>query len=311
MTSPDPATPDQDDAATPGDAGDSGGTPTTPGGPASSDKLVLCPYCGATQRGGDRCQACGGLFELLSQKATQIGMGPWYIRDKANPFRPGCSYEVLTKMIAGGRIKPTTVIRGPSTKQFWSIARNVEGVSHLLGYCHNCGAHVDPDDKTCEVCQAKFKPIDTRNELGLRFRTQAEADQARRELDSQVAGEAPPAAPKPAGPRQRASLHASDAATLTKRRGMLEDVLDDEAGDEADTPGAEPSTTTAAPSRRRAASLSAFETESHRTIATRDDDDDDAPDQGTTVNPAVWVLITLNIVAVVGVVLLYLWFNRG
>src|SRR5690348_425633 len=101
-------------------------------------KLVLCPYCGHAQPAADRCEECRGLFEPLSRRATQISMGPWFIRDKANPFRPGCSYEVLRKQIAAGKIKPTTVLRGPTTRQFWSVARNVPGVAHLLGYCHRC-----------------------------------------------------------------------------------------------------------------------------------------------------------------------------
>ena len=62
---------------------------------SKENKIILCPYCGNTQKTPDRCEGCGGLFEPLSRKATQIKMGPWFIRDKNNPFRPGCSYEVL------------------------------------------------------------------------------------------------------------------------------------------------------------------------------------------------------------------------
>ena len=47
----------------------------------------------------EKCEECGGLFEPLSRQATQISMGPWYIRDRNNPYRPGCSYEVLLKQI--------------------------------------------------------------------------------------------------------------------------------------------------------------------------------------------------------------------
>jgi len=264
---------------------------------ASGDKLVLCPYCGAAQRGGQRCHTCGGLFEQLSQKATQIAMGPWYIRDKANPFRPGCSYEVIRKMVASGRIKPTTVIRGPTTRQFWSIARNVEGVAHLLGYCHHCGAHIDPNDTSCEICGASFKPIEMRNELGLRFRTTAEVEQAQRELDAEVSA-ATGVAPAPRKPRPRASLDASDAASAKKKgAGLLEDVLEEEAADNPAAPAG--------------ASLSAFETEDARDAPVTDADDRAAASGGVAISPAVWVLATLNVVAIIAVVLLYLWVQQG
>ena len=39
---------------------------------SGKEKLVLCPYCGHAQFGGDRCQACAGLFEPLSRRATQL-----------------------------------------------------------------------------------------------------------------------------------------------------------------------------------------------------------------------------------------------
>ncbi len=274
-----------------------------------AEKVVLCPYCGTAQRKGDRCHSCGGLFEQLSQKATQLAMGPWYIRDKANPFRPGCSYDVIMKMVQSGRIKPTTVIRGPSTRQFWSIARNVEGVAHLLGYCHHCAARIEPTDASCEICGTVFKPVEARNELGLRYRDQAEVDRAQRELELEIAkatGTKPPPRKRP----KRASLDAADKTSTKKSGGMLEDVFEDEAAENAVTTGA---------------SLSAFETED-----ARDPDANQFAESldgesgggyggvsggvsggGVSVSPAVWVLATLNVVAMIGVLLLYLWVSRG
>lgn len=160
-----------------------GATSNGPAEPRKRVKLVLCPYCGHTQHAEGRCAFCGGLFEPLSRRATQIAMGPWYIRDKSNPFRPGCAYEILVKMIRGGAVTPTTVIRGPSTRQFWSIARNVPGVAHLLGYCHACGAHVPKDATDCPVCEASFKPPKHRNELGLQFPNRRAAESAQRALN--------------------------------------------------------------------------------------------------------------------------------
>ena len=155
--------------------------------PEPDHVLILCPYCGNTQTAPKKCEECGGLFEPLSRKATQIAMGPWYIRDKKRPFRPGCSYEVLQKQINAGRIKPTTIMRGPTTRQFWSVARNIPGVAHLLGYCHQCGEKVDPLGRKCPSCGEAFKSPKERNELGIQYTTLAEAAKAQRALDAEVA----------------------------------------------------------------------------------------------------------------------------
>ncbi len=134
----------------------------------SKPKLILCPYCGNTQTApADRCGACGGHFDELSLKATQQHMGPWYIRDSHNPYRPGCTYEVLLKQVQRGKITPTTILRGPTTRQFWSVARNVPGVAHLLGYCHACGAHVEHGANNCPQCGEVFFAPKVRDNLGL------------------------------------------------------------------------------------------------------------------------------------------------
>jgi hypothetical protein len=94
-------------------------------------------------------------------------MGPWFFRDSGKPFQPGCSYETLVKMVDRGQITKSSVIRGPTTKQFWTVARRVPGVAHLLGYCHSCDAGVDPDDHGCYACGAPFGAYLDRNYLGL------------------------------------------------------------------------------------------------------------------------------------------------
>lgn len=158
------------------------------GNPDMTDapKFILCPYCGHPQTLADQCAACGGVFEPLSRKATQIAMGPWYIRDRNMPFRPGCSIEVLRKQIEAGRIKPNTVLRGPTTHQFWSVARNTPGISHLLGYCHECNSNVKPTDSQCHSCKTKFVIPSSRNELGLLYPTQEVAEKAQKSLTRQI-----------------------------------------------------------------------------------------------------------------------------
>lgn len=135
--------------------------------PAQEPTGTLCPYCGGVSSRSDECDICRGLFEPLSKQASQNAMGPWYIRDLAHPFRPGCSFATLKLLAARGRITPTTVLRGPSTRQFWLYARQTPGVANLLGACHACRAAAKPDDQACTACGASFRVSDDRDDLGL------------------------------------------------------------------------------------------------------------------------------------------------
>jgi len=130
-------------------------------------KAVICPYCGETQTAGERCCACGGVFEPLSRQATHNAMGPWFVRDVQRPFQPGCSYETLVKLVERGQITRHSLLRGPTTKQFWTIAKRVPGVAHLLGFCHQCDASVDAGDHGCHACGVPFGAYLDRNYLGL------------------------------------------------------------------------------------------------------------------------------------------------
>ena len=130
-------------------------------------KVLICPYCGETQPQGERCRSCNGLFEPLSRRATHNAMGPWFLRDPKRPFQPGCSYETLVKLVERKQVDHLTIVRGPTTRQFWTIARRVPGIAHLLGYCHNCDAPVDGDDHGCHACGVPFGAYMDRNFLGL------------------------------------------------------------------------------------------------------------------------------------------------
>lgn len=128
---------------------------------------VLCPYCGCIQRGGERCERCKGLFEPLSRQATQNMMGPWQVRDESQPFLPGVSHERIRDLVARGRISRGTVLRGPTTRQFWALACNTQGVAVLLGECHTCHAPVAVDGFMCKSCGCVLTaPVD-RQSLGL------------------------------------------------------------------------------------------------------------------------------------------------
>jgi predicted RNA-binding Zn-ribbon protein involved in translation (DUF1610 family) len=133
----------------------------------TTKQVVICPYCGETQPAGERCRTCRGLFEPLSRQATHNAMGPWYIHDRTRPHQPGCSYETLAQLVERGQVTKYSIIRGPTTKQFWTVARHVPGLSHLLGYCHACDARVDAHDHGCPQCGVPFGAYLDRNHLGL------------------------------------------------------------------------------------------------------------------------------------------------
>ncbi|MDH3583310.1 MAG: hypothetical protein OER86_03765 [Phycisphaerae bacterium] len=188
---------------------------------ADAQNVILCPYCGSVEQApSERCAGCGGFFDPLSRKVTQQHMGPWYIRDSQAPFRPGFSYEVLTKQIERGKVKPNTILRGPSTKQFWSVARNVPGVAHLVGYCYSCGNRVQPEDKMCLKCNKRFKSPDDRNGLGLDPVDPTIWDkvaQAQAELAAEQSGAgAAPTSPPPGAP---AAAKATVVSTTSTRLG--------------------------------------------------------------------------------------------
>lgn len=128
---------------------------------------ILCPYCGLIQPIAEQCERCRGLFEPLSRQATQNQMGPWQVRSEKHPFGPGCSYEKLKEMVAKGKVTRATVLRGPSTRQFWSLACNTPGVAVLLGECHNCHTSVETDEYLCRTCSAVLTCSTDRQYLGL------------------------------------------------------------------------------------------------------------------------------------------------
>lgn len=127
----------------------------------------VCPYCGETLSDPNRCAACRGMLDPLSRQATQNAMGAWFVRDPANPFRPGCSYQTLRRWVQRGRIGPGAVVRGPTTRQFWTTAERAPGLGHLFGRCHSCAASVEPDDESCARCGASFAVTHQRDDLGL------------------------------------------------------------------------------------------------------------------------------------------------
>lgn len=142
-------------------------TAPTDDAPPLTPAFTLCPYCGNTQFEPSRCDRCKGLFEPLSRQATQNAMGPWQVRSEGNPFTPGLSFEKLADLVTRGRIRRDTIIRGPTTRQFWAFACNTPGVAALLGECHSCHRPVRANEFVCRFCEASLSPPTDRQHLGL------------------------------------------------------------------------------------------------------------------------------------------------
>lgn len=135
--------------------------------PTPRPRTVVCPYCGHVGVSSAACERCRGLFEPLSRQASQNSMGPWFIRDEANPFLPGCSLATLQILIRRKKVTPQSILRGPSTRQFWMFARNVPGIANLLGECHACHTAAEPGAAGCSSCGSAFAVLEDRERLGL------------------------------------------------------------------------------------------------------------------------------------------------
>jgi RNA polymerase subunit RPABC4/transcription elongation factor Spt4 len=135
--------------------------------PTPQLRSLICPFCGSVTPDTGRCRSCSARFDPLSRQATQNQMGPWTIRDEQSPFRPGCTYETLLRLIDQGVVRLDSVIRGPTTRQFWTLARHTPSVAHRLGVCHNCQTQVERDAFMCPSCQASFSSERDRQHMGL------------------------------------------------------------------------------------------------------------------------------------------------
>lgn len=143
-------------------------------------KALICPYCGVLQRSADACAACGTPIDAETRRRTLARMGPWFLRSETQPFMPGCSWEQLSEFVRAGIVTRDSVLRGPTTRQLWTLARRTPGVAHLLGVCHACQRKVDPTSEACPACRASFgAPLD-RNALGI----PAENDASSAHLDA-------------------------------------------------------------------------------------------------------------------------------
>lgn len=132
-------------------------------------RSLVCPFCGGVTPDAASCSVCSAPLDALSRQATQNQMGPWFVRDELGKgaFRPGCNYATIERMAKSGTIAATSVVRGPSTHQFWMLAKHTPGLAHMLGSCHNCGEPASADMFACRSCGEPFSVQRDRQHLGL------------------------------------------------------------------------------------------------------------------------------------------------
>jgi hypothetical protein len=86
------------------------------------------------------------------RKATKGRIGPWYVLQKRNPAAPGMKFETLLSFVNRGRVKPHSIVRGPTTHQLWRFAAHVKGLSRQFGLCYSCGTSLATDAAVCPQC---------------------------------------------------------------------------------------------------------------------------------------------------------------
>jgi hypothetical protein len=119
-----------------------------------------CVYCGQViSRTADRCPHCKTSFSLAVRRASREIMGDWFYLDQRNPSGRGVTFETLIKMIEKGRIRPDSIVRGPTTHQDWMYAAETPRLAKYLGTCPHCFAEAKPEDVYCTRCQLNMNGL--------------------------------------------------------------------------------------------------------------------------------------------------------
>jgi hypothetical protein len=119
----------------------------------------VCPFCGAVGDGSETvCPKCAMENNAAARKATKLRIGPWYVLQNRNPAAPGMKWETLLSFVRKGRIKPQSVVRGPTTHQLWRFAAHVKGLSREFGVCYSCGGSMEQGGNLCPHCNRLQEP---------------------------------------------------------------------------------------------------------------------------------------------------------
>src|SRR5579864_4761005 len=91
--------------------------------------LHVCPFCGTVKDQPETpCGRCTMENTSATRQATKARIGPWYVMQTRNPAAPGMRFETLLAFVRKGRIKPRSIVRGPTTHQLWRFAAQIKGL---------------------------------------------------------------------------------------------------------------------------------------------------------------------------------------
>ena len=168
-----------------------------------------CVYCGKViDRGADRCPHCRTSYSFAVRKASREVVGDWFYLDSRNPSGRGVTFETLIKMIEKGRIRPDSIVRGPTTHHDWMYAAETPRLAKYLGLCPHCFTEAKPEDTYCTQCQlnmnerpAEARPGATPDEIADPYHRPAYEMEERLAQAAETEQEpaTPPPRPAPAG----------------------------------------------------------------------------------------------------------------
>ena len=123
------------------------------------DGQIVCPFCGLVSDGSHViCTRCTMENSAIARKATKQRIGPWYVLQSRNPGAPGMKWETLLAFVRKARVKPQSVVRGPTTHQLWRFAAHVKGLSREFGICYSCGGSIERGGNLCPHCNRLQEP---------------------------------------------------------------------------------------------------------------------------------------------------------
>lgn len=93
-----------------------------------------------------------------TRRVTRGRIGPWYVMQSRNPAAPGMKLDVLLGFIRKGQVTARSIVRGPTTHQFWRYAAHVKGLSREFGLCFSCGADIATESNLCPHCGKLQEP---------------------------------------------------------------------------------------------------------------------------------------------------------
>ncbi|HEX4796699.1 MAG TPA: hypothetical protein VH370_23105 [Humisphaera sp.] len=125
----------------------------------SLDGQFVCPFCGVVNSSSEGlCVRCSMENTPASRKATRLRIGPWYVYQHRNPAAPGMKFETLLAFVKNEKVKPRSIVRGPTTGQLWRFAAHVKGLSRHFGVCYSCGGSIDATANLCPHCNKLQEP---------------------------------------------------------------------------------------------------------------------------------------------------------